>query len=169
MSYDAFAEQVRRSDYERYVTVLFASMPKRQALWVLYAFNCEINRIHTTVTEPMMGLVRFQWWRDAIAKVYEGQPMRHDISQAIHAELQKGAPWKEADFIALIDAYETEFRDNEKQDIDGLLMKLACPDVTEINKQTIRAHAPLLMHYVTEYRRKYKTPYMLPFYLWWKR
>jgi phytoene synthase len=57
---------VREADRDRYLSVLFAPEPKRQALFALYAFNVEIARVRDLVREPLPGEIRLQWWRDAI-------------------------------------------------------------------------------------------------------
>ena len=57
---------LRRHDADRYLTALFAPGERREALFALYAFNLEIARMREAVSEPMMGLIRLQWWRDAL-------------------------------------------------------------------------------------------------------
>jgi phytoene synthase len=57
---------VREADRDRYLSILFAPEPKRQALFALYAFNVEIARVRDLVREPLPGEIRLQWWRDAI-------------------------------------------------------------------------------------------------------
>ena len=38
----------------------------RNAAITLYAFDAEISRIPSLVSEPMPGEIRLQWWRDLI-------------------------------------------------------------------------------------------------------
>src|SRR5258706_7401227 len=71
------AALVRRHDRDRYQTVLFAPAARREALFALYAFNYEIARVRESVTEPMLGQIRLQWWRANIAAASEGSPVRH--------------------------------------------------------------------------------------------
>ncbi|MGP1396593.1 MAG: phytoene/squalene synthase family protein [Inquilinaceae bacterium] len=72
-------QQVRRFDYERYLTCLFAPDDRREALFALYAFNGEVARTREMITEPMMGAFRLQWWRDRIGDIYEGRHTRHEV------------------------------------------------------------------------------------------
>ena len=57
---------MRRHDRDRYQTALFAPADRREALFALYAFNYEVARVRETVTPPMLGQIRLQWWREVI-------------------------------------------------------------------------------------------------------
>src|ERR1700720_1226840 len=70
------AALVRRHDRDRYQTALFAPAGRREALLALYAFNYEIARVRESVTEPMLGLIRLQWWREVLDAAYAGAPPR---------------------------------------------------------------------------------------------
>src|ERR1700748_2872413 len=71
------AALVRRHDSDRYQTALFAPAARREALFALYAFNYEIARVRETVTQPVLGHIRLQWWRANIAAAFAGGPVRH--------------------------------------------------------------------------------------------
>ena len=58
---------VRAHDYDRYISALLAPADRRADLMLIYAFDAEVARIPWTVTEPMLGEIRLQWWRDALA------------------------------------------------------------------------------------------------------
>ncbi len=78
------AADLRRHDRDRFQTALFAPSPRREALFALYAFNFEVARIREVTHEPMLGRIRLQWWRDAIAEIYAGAtPRRHDVAEAL--------------------------------------------------------------------------------------
>jgi phytoene synthase len=68
------AAQAREFDRDRYLAALFAPDEVRPDLFALYAFNLEIAKIREIVSEPMLGRMRLQWWRDAIDAVYDGAP-----------------------------------------------------------------------------------------------
>ena len=70
------AQLVRREDKDRFLTGLFAPPERRGDLWALFAFNCEIARTAETVSEEMLGLMRLQWWREALEAIYAGQGPR---------------------------------------------------------------------------------------------
>src|SRR5271157_2668701 len=65
------AALVQRHDRDRFQTVLFAPAARREALFALYAFNYEIARVRESVTEPMIGQIRLEWWRESIAAAFE--------------------------------------------------------------------------------------------------
>src|ERR1700739_440445 len=71
------AALVRRHDRDRFQTVLFAPAARREALFALYAFNSEIARVRERVTQPTLGRIRLEWWRENIAAAFEGGPVRH--------------------------------------------------------------------------------------------
>jgi phytoene synthase len=81
------AAQVRSLDSDRYVTALFAPAPRRADLLVLYAFNLEVARSREAVSEPALGRIRLQWWRDAIAECYAGKARRHQVVQPLAAAI----------------------------------------------------------------------------------
>ncbi|MBW7947531.1 MAG: squalene/phytoene synthase family protein, partial [Sphingomonadaceae bacterium] len=58
---------LRRSDPDRYLSTLYAPLPLRGTLDVLYRFNAEIASIRDRIREPLPGEVRIQWWRDVLA------------------------------------------------------------------------------------------------------
>jgi NADH dehydrogenase [ubiquinone] 1 alpha subcomplex assembly factor 6 len=70
---------VERHDRDRYLASLFAAEPEREALFALYAFNHEVAKTAEVVSEPMLGEIRLQWWREAIAGIYEGRPRHHEV------------------------------------------------------------------------------------------
>ena len=75
----ACAEQVRRQDRERYLTALFAPAERREDLFALYTFNHEVAKTAEVVSEAMVGRIRLQWWREAIAEIYDGRPRAHGV------------------------------------------------------------------------------------------
>ena len=71
----------RAADYDRYLSAVFAPAARREALFALIAFNHEIARIPEVVSEPMLGRIRLQWWREVLDAVYAGEPTRrHEVA-----------------------------------------------------------------------------------------
>ena len=60
------ARLVRRHDRDRFLTALFAPAERREDLLALYAFNYEIAKTREVVSEPVLGQIRLQWWRETI-------------------------------------------------------------------------------------------------------
>jgi phytoene synthase len=78
-----FAEIVRTGDRDRYLSDLFAPAPIRPHLFVLHAFNTEVTRIPDSVSQPMLGEIRLQWWHDAL----HGEPGGHPVASALKATI----------------------------------------------------------------------------------
>ena len=105
------AAEVRRWDYDRYLAGLFAPAAARERLFALYAFNHEIAKVRETVREPMLGQIRLQWWREAIAGIYEGKIRKHPVVEALASAIggaDAAAMPARAGFEALIDARELD-------------------------------------------------------------
>jgi phytoene synthase len=68
------AGEARRNDWERFICALFAPADVREALFSLIAFNSELARTRDVVSQPLLGQIRLQWWRDAIAAIYGDAP-----------------------------------------------------------------------------------------------
>ena len=65
-AYDEAARVVRERSRDRFIADLFVPESARRHLFALHAFNAEISRVRFTVSEPALGEIRLQWWRDAI-------------------------------------------------------------------------------------------------------
>ncbi|MCA8882826.1 MAG: squalene/phytoene synthase family protein [Rhodobacteraceae bacterium] len=80
MSLTACAELVERGDPDRFRAVLAAPVAARPVLLPLYAFNLEVARAPWVTSEPMIGEMRLQWWRDALEEIGSGgQVRRHEV------------------------------------------------------------------------------------------
>ncbi len=99
------AAEVRRADYDRYLSALFTPEPARSQLFALYAFNHEVAKIAETVREPMAGKIRLQWWRETVEELYAGQPRRHEVVLAL-AEVLHARDLPRELFDGMIDARE---------------------------------------------------------------
>lgn len=113
-------EQVRRFDRDRYLTALFAEAAARDDLMALYAFNLEVAKTRELVREPMMGLMRLQWWRDCIAEIYDGKARRHQVAQPLAAAIERHALPRDL-FDGLIEAREADLGGDPPQDLGALL------------------------------------------------
>ncbi|HEX3495541.1 MAG TPA: squalene/phytoene synthase family protein, partial [Methylocella sp.] len=57
---------LRREDKDRWLASLFVPREPRRHIHALYAFSLEVARVREIVSEPLLGEIRFQWWRDAL-------------------------------------------------------------------------------------------------------
>lgn len=84
------ASEARAHDHDRYLCALFAPREVRPALHVLTVFSTEVARVAETVSEPMLGEIRLQWWRDAIAELFDGKPRDHPAVLALAPVVARG-------------------------------------------------------------------------------
>lgn len=66
------AADLRKSDPDRFLLTLFAPRIVRPALQALFLFNTELVKTRASVSNTQLGLIRLQWWRDEIARIYAG-------------------------------------------------------------------------------------------------
>lgn len=84
MSFDACAALVERGDPARFRATMAAPVAARRVLFPLYAFNLEVARAPWVTKEPMIAEMRLQWWRDLLAEVADGRPVRrHEVTDAL--------------------------------------------------------------------------------------
>ncbi len=82
---------VHRHDKDRYLASLFVPEDKRPHLWALYAFNYEIARVRETITQPLAGEVRLQWWSEALGSLDADGSAEHPVLGAISAAVKAGS------------------------------------------------------------------------------
>jgi 15-cis-phytoene synthase len=87
MASDAVMAAARAGEPDRFVAALLAPAAVRNDLLALAAFSAELRRIPDSVTEPMMGEIRLQWWRDTIAAA--SGPTGYPIADALLAVIAK--------------------------------------------------------------------------------
>lgn len=104
----AVRRTARAADPDRTLAALFAPSEVRDDLFALYAFNAELARIANQVSEPGLGEIRLQWWREAIGHAASGQSGGHPVADAFGAALRRRSlsPVRVA---ALIDARSFDF------------------------------------------------------------
>ncbi len=114
-------EYLRTNDPDRYFLSLLTPEPFQESVWALGAFNIEIAKTREVVTDTTIGLIRLQWWRDALANVYENnQVLKHEIVESLAAAIQSNnLPRK--DFDHLIYAREFDLQDVAPASLEGLL------------------------------------------------
>ncbi len=82
---------VRTHDKDRFLSSLFVPDEKRADVLALYAFNVEIQKIREVVSEPQIGLIRHQWWRDTLDAIYTvGEDTGHPVAEALERAVVAG-------------------------------------------------------------------------------
>ncbi|MGB0719202.1 MAG: squalene/phytoene synthase family protein [Bdellovibrionales bacterium] len=125
-------ELVRNQDPDRFLLSQFAPLDRRAALWALFAFHYEIAKTRDVVSETRLGLIRLQWWRDAVAAIYDpplprgygvtsgGAVPEHAVVQAL-ADVIKVYDLPREWFDTLIYAREFDLEDVLPADLEGVL------------------------------------------------
>jgi phytoene synthase len=107
----ALDAEVRRVDEDRWLASRFAPADVRARLVAIYALNHEIARTADVVTQAAIGDIRLQWWRDALAEVFDGKsPRAHPVLAAV-AQAHHETPLQRDALEALINT--------RARDLDG--------------------------------------------------
>lgn len=114
------ARSLRRQDHDRFLTTLFAPPAARSALLALYALNYEVAKTREVVSEPMLGRIRLQWWRDGLDAIYAGAPVRrHEVLEPL-AEAIRDRGLSRGHFERLIAARERDLEDEAPESLAAL-------------------------------------------------
>jgi 15-cis-phytoene synthase len=74
---------LRRDDKDRWLASLFIPAKFRPHVQAIYALSVETARIHEAVTEPLLGEIRIQWWRDVIEGINPGDAKASPVAAAL--------------------------------------------------------------------------------------
>jgi NADH dehydrogenase [ubiquinone] 1 alpha subcomplex assembly factor 6 len=114
------AQQVRQFDHDRFLTTIFAPAPVREHLFAFYAFNIEVAKVREVVTEPLIGQMRLQWWRDTLDRLYAGATVAHEVARPLQTAIKAGGIARSA-FDPLLDAREFDLEKSPPADLAALL------------------------------------------------
>ncbi|WP_424139062.1 squalene/phytoene synthase family protein [Roseomonas chloroacetimidivorans] len=102
------AEFARRHDPDRFLCALFAPTEARETIFALIAFNHELARAREAAREPMMALIRLQWWRETVEAALEGEPpRRHEVAGPVAGAVREGR-LDASGLFAMIEAREAD-------------------------------------------------------------
>ncbi len=120
---------VRNTDYNLYLLHFFAPRPHRLKILALMGLHCELRSIPQKVQDPMMMLIRLQWWRDEIEKMINNEmhvdsPILNTLSSSDlfrgSSQRKKDSPnksWNDDLFEDYLNRFDQSMR-GEKVDID---------------------------------------------------
>lgn len=144
MSIQACADIVAKGDPDRYAAAMAAPVGARKVLFPLYAFNVEVARAPWVTSEPMIGEMRLQWWRDAVTEIVQGGNVRkHEVTTPLSEAIDPKVAFRLDTLIAARrwDLYKDPFDDethfkNYLSNTGGWLMwvaakSLGAPDDVE--------------------------------------
>lgn len=93
----------RANDPDRYVSALFAPSKFVFPLLTLVAFNAELSRIAPSVSDPLLGDIRLQWWRDVLEHSDEQVSTGHPVADSLKS-VARDYDLSSHDLLAMIDA-----------------------------------------------------------------
>lgn len=102
---------VRERDRDHWLTIGLAPEDARAALVALYAYHAEIARTRDAVTDPIMGQIRLQWWRETLESAAAGNPREHPVAEALASSLAARRLTVQA-LTGLADAREMELEED---------------------------------------------------------
>ncbi|KAI0526202.1 squalene/phytoene synthase [Xylaria bambusicola] len=76
--------QLRQSDYDSFLIRNFIPQSRRDAYDAFRALNLELVRLPELVSNPAIGQLRVQFWRDAINNTFAGRPPKEPIMLLLH-------------------------------------------------------------------------------------
>lgn len=81
-------EALKKADPDRFRAALMSDAQGRADLLILYAFHYELAKVPEVTSEPMLGQIRYEWWREAIDEIYSDREVRrHEISTPLQEML----------------------------------------------------------------------------------
>lgn len=113
------SEQVRTYDYHRYFAATLAPAPLRRGLIALYAFNLEIAATRERVSEPLLGQMRLQWWRDTVVQIYAGEVREHAVVAEL-AHAIEAFDLSRTGFDRMIDGRMFDLEEQPPEDMNAL-------------------------------------------------
>lgn len=140
------AREVRRFDNDRFLTALFAPVDRREDLFALYALNLEVAKTREVVSEPTLGLIRLQWWRDTMDKVFAGTPPKHEVAEPLARAVARHS-LDRALFDRLIDAREADLEDEPPATLDCMAnyAEVTAAPLTQLALQILDVRAEAAM------------------------
>jgi len=116
---DIVRRTARNGDFDRYLAALFVAEAARDDLMALIAFNVEVAQIADRVSEPGLGEIRLQWWRDALDALQAGEGTDNPIADAL-----SGIVAEQANMVpllkGLIDARSFDIAGGQMPDMPAL-------------------------------------------------
>jgi phytoene synthase len=139
-------ERMRTGDEDRWLSSRYAPQAARCALVALYAFCWELARVRLIVSEPALGAIRFQWWREALEEIRNGEmPRAHDVVGAL-AEMIRADVYSLPSLLEIVDAYEDSFEAADRSREPETLMAVMAAGVFDKDHGWSDAIAALAPH-----------------------
>lgn len=123
-------QRLKRLDEIAWLATRYAPAEKRHGLVTLYLLNLELAR-STRTSESILGLIRLQWWREALQRLGTGgESSSHELLPSIVATFGAETAEKRdgsSELGSLVDAWEEAAREetDERSRVEGLVAQYA--------------------------------------------
>lgn len=111
-----------------YYSFLFLPRPRREAITALYAFCREVDDIADECSDPQVARSKLAWWREEIARLYQGAP-QHPVTRALLPAVRVYA-LEAGHFQEIIDGMAMDLEYNRYQTFE--LLQLYCHRVASV-------------------------------------
>lgn len=147
---ETFKQRIKAADPDRFRAAQLADKPARERLLWIYAFHLELAKVPEIVSEPMIGDIRYQWWRDAVDEIYGGGKVRaHEVTTPL-ADVLRSTDIPRFWVDRLIDGRNRDLDPTPFTDLDaardycrqtsGVLMQIAAKCLTDdFDTETVMA------------------------------
>jgi len=103
-SAETFDARLKSLDEPRWLAARYAPAAERRRLVAAWLLRNELHRA-LNASEPMLGKIRLQWWRESVESATGPSPRRHDLTEELAAILNE-APGLLGPMLELIDRHD---------------------------------------------------------------
>ena len=111
-----------------YYSFLFLPQERRRAITALYAYCREVDDVVDECTDPGVARTKLAWWRDEVARLYDGKP-QHPVARAL-ADIIQPYGITQDQLLTVIDGMAMDLEYTRYPDFDTL--KLYCHRVAGV-------------------------------------
>ena len=122
-------QAAKAGEPDRYLAALLAPVTVRDDLVTLAAFSAEIGRIGIDVSDPVLGEIRIQWWRDALDATNKWTLSGNPIADAF-ADVVARHQLSTDDIHGFLDAHVHALYSVSPPDVEALRQELILKDGT---------------------------------------
>jgi 15-cis-phytoene synthase len=119
LGYAQCDQLLKRGDPDRWFASLLLPQDRRGHVQALYAFSLEIARVRRLVSEPMLGEIRFQWWREVLAGDRQSEAEANPVAAALLDTVTR-CDLPTAPLLSLIDARLFDLYDEPMPSLEAL-------------------------------------------------
>lgn len=76
---DYCTDMVRQTNRDFFLQSLFLKPAQREKALAIGALDAELRHVHASVSEEMLGHIRYAWWKESVEAIYTGQARAHPV------------------------------------------------------------------------------------------